>query len=215
MPNTIKKKLWTNFFQYLIVNKFWCILSVSYKNQKLPAARDLHTWWEVTNNSTNNSIANLLSFSLLPLLHSTRITMGCFPNTAYGLSQSLIGFSTASFPNTGYSASPARFGEHNNTFHVTANYMKFRTYLELLSTTKWWGGGCLVEFLPANRIWNYCDIIQNYGLSGCDLVQYWTPTFRMQLLSAVSRFEDTKDGYSSYFWLVGIYPPRYKASYLI
>jgi len=136
---------------------------------------------------TNNSIPNLLSFSLLPLSHLTQITMGCFLNTADSLNQSLIGFSTASSPNTSYAASPARFGGHNNTSHVTANYMKFRTYLELVPTTKWKGDvGCLVEFLSGNRIRKYCDIIQNYGLWGCDLVQYWTPTFRRQLLSAVS-----------------------------
>ena len=88
---------------------------------------------------TNNSIPTLLPFCLPTLSHLTQITMGCFLNTAESLNQSLIGFSTASSPSTSYAPSPARFGEHNNKSHVTANYMKFRTYLELLPTTKWKG----------------------------------------------------------------------------
>jgi len=131
------------------VNKFCCILSVSYKNYKV----DVCTRFAHVVEITNNSIPNLLSFSLLPLSHLTQITMCCFLNTMESLNQTLIGFSTASSPNTSYAASPARFAEHNNTSRVTANYMKFRTYLQLLPTTKWKGDvGCLVEFLSANRI---------------------------------------------------------------
>ena len=42
------------------------------------------------------------------------------------------------------------------------------------------------------KICNGCDIIQNYGLLGCDLVQYLTSTFRMQLPSTASGLKTLK-----------------------